>query len=119
MARQATSIALAVTPFGVAFGALAVSAGLTVWQTVGFSTLVFSGSAQFAAVTVLADGGAAVAAISAGLLLNARSLAFGVTMAPDLAGPLWRRALESQLMIDEAMAWAARGPPRGCAASAT
>lgn len=104
LARQAASIALAVVPFGVAFGALAVAAGLTVWQTVGFSTLVFSGSAQFAAITVLADGGVALAAISAGLLLNARSLAFGVTMAPDLAGPLWRRALESQLMIDEAMA---------------
>lgn len=104
LARQAASIALAVIPFGVAFGALAVSTGLSTWQTVGFSALVFSGSAQLAAVSVLADGGAALAAISAGLLLNARSLAFGVTMAPDLHGPLWRRALESQLMIDEAMA---------------
>ncbi len=102
--RQAASIALAVAPVGVAFGALAASAGLALWQTVGFSAAVFTGSAQFAAVSVLADGGSAAAAIAAGLLLNARSLAFGVTLAPDLGGPLWRRALESQLMIDEAMA---------------
>lgn len=107
--RQAVSIALAVSPFGVAFGALAVSAGLSVWQAVGFSALVFTGSAQFAAVSVLAYGGAAIAAVSAGLLLNARSLAFGVVMAPDLDGPLWRRALESQLMIDEAMAVGSAG----------
>jgi predicted branched-subunit amino acid permease len=65
---------------------------------------VFSGSAQFAAVSVLADGGAAVAAVTAGLLLNLRSLAFGVAMAGSLRGPVWWRALAAQLMIDESTA---------------
>lgn len=102
--RQAASIAVAVMPFGVAFGALGSAAGLEVWQTSGFSLLVFTGSAQLAAVQVLADGGAAAAAIAAGALLNLRSLAFGVAMAPVLRGPLWWRALAAQLMIDEAMA---------------
>jgi predicted branched-subunit amino acid permease len=102
--RQALSIALAVSPFGVAFGVVCADAGLTVWQALGFSTLVFSGSAQFAAVSILADGGGALAAVSAGLLLNLRSLAFGVTMAGALKGPMWWRALTSQLMIDESTA---------------
>lgn len=79
-------------------------AGLSVWEAVGFSTLVFGGSSQFAAVTVLSDGGTAAAAVTAGLLLNLRSLAFGVAMAPALRGPLWWRALVSQLMIDESTA---------------
>lgn len=101
---QALSIALAVSPFGVAFGVACSEAGLSVWEAIGFSTLVFSGSAQFAAVSVLADGGTAVAAVTSGLLLNLRSLAFGVAMAGALKGPLWWRALTAQLMIDESTA---------------
>ena len=101
---QALSIALAVSPFGVAFGVACSEAGLTVWEALGFSTLVFSGSAQFAAVSVLSDGGTAVAAVTSGLLLNLRSLAFGVAMAGALKGPLWWRALTAQLMIDESTA---------------
>lgn len=104
MRRQALSIAVALTAFGVAFGVAAADAGLVWWQASGFSALVFTGSAQFAAVDVLGDGGAWTAAVAAGLLLNLRSLAFGVVMAPALAGPLWFRAAASQLMIDESMA---------------
>jgi predicted branched-subunit amino acid permease len=95
---------LAVVPFGVAFGVAADQAGLTLVEAVGFSTLVFSGSAQFAAVSVLSDGGTVAAAVISGLLLNLRSVAFGVVMAPALRGPLWWRALVSQLMIDESTA---------------
>jgi len=91
-------------PFGVAFGVTATEAGLAVWQTSAFSLLVFTGSAQFAAVTIIGNGGSVAAAVAAGLLLNLRSLAFGVVMAPALAGPRWRRAALSQLMIDETTA---------------
>lgn len=79
-------------------------AGLSLLDTIGFSVFVFTGSAQFAAVTVIGDGGTAAAAISAGLLLNLRSLAFGVAMAPALGGSRWWRAVTSQLMIDESTA---------------
>jgi predicted branched-subunit amino acid permease len=95
-----------VVPFGVAFGVASTRAGLTTWQASAFSVLVFTGSAQFAAVNVIDQGGAEAAAIAAGLLLNLRSLAFGVVVAPSLAGPWWKRALWSHLMIDEATAMA-------------
>jgi predicted branched-subunit amino acid permease len=93
-----------VAPFGVAFGIACAEAGLSVWQASAFSSLVFTGSAQFAAVEVIGDDGTAAAAVAAGVLLNLRSLAFGVVMAPALAGPWWKRALLSQLMIDETTA---------------
>lgn len=102
--RQALSIALAVTPFGLAFGLAARNAGLGLIEAMGFSSLVFTGSAQFAAVSVLADGGTALTAVLAGALLNLRSLAFGVALAPYLGGPLRFRVAASQLMIDEAAA---------------
>lgn len=102
--RQAASVALAVAPFGVVFGVACADAGLSWLDASGFSLLVFAGSSQFAAVGVLGDGGTAIAAVTAGLLLNLRSLAFGVVLAPDLDGPLWKRALLSQLVIDESTA---------------
>jgi len=102
--RQAASIIAAVAPFAIVFGAAAATAGLSVWETAGFSLFVFAGSAQFAAVEILGDGGSVGAAAIAGLLLNVRSLAFGVIMAPALAGAWWQRAWMSQLMIDESTA---------------
>lgn len=102
--RQAVSITLAVAPFGIVFGAAAATAGLSLLQAVGFSVLVFGGSSQFAAVEILGDGGSVASAAIAGLLLNVRSLAFGVIMAPALTGALWKRMLMSQVMIDESTA---------------
>ena len=54
---KALSIGLAISPFGLAFGALCADAGISMWEAFGFSALVFGGSSQFAAVTVLADDG--------------------------------------------------------------
>ena len=101
---QAISIGLAISPFGLACGALCAESGVGVWEALGFSSLVFGGSSQFAAVSVLADDGTVIAAVTAGLLLNLRSLAFGVSMAPSLKGSLLWRAGVSQLMIDESTA---------------
>ncbi len=111
--RQALSISLAVAPFGIVFGVACADAGLSPAVALGYSTLVFAGSAQFAAVDVLGDGGTVAAAVTAGVLLNLRSLAFGVAMAPVLTGPVWKRALMAQLMIDESTAvGTARPEPR-------
>jgi predicted branched-subunit amino acid permease len=102
--RQAASIVAAVAPFGIVFGAAAATAGLSLVQAMGFSLFVFGGSSQFAAVEILGDGGSVASAAIAGLLLNVRSLAFGVIMAPALVGTWWQRAAMSQLMIDESTA---------------
>jgi len=102
--RQAGSIALALAPFGLVFGVACAQAGLGIGEAVGFSSLVFTGSAQFAAVGVLDDGGSVLTAIGAGLLLNLRCLAFGVLLAPALTGSAGVRALLAQLVIDESTA---------------
>lgn len=102
--RRALAIAVALVPFGVAFGVLCAETGLAWWEALGFSAVVFTGSAQFAAVGVLGEGGTVAAAVGAGVLLNLRSLAFGIVMAPVLRGSLPFRLAASQLMIDESMA---------------
>jgi 4-azaleucine resistance transporter AzlC len=105
--RQALAIALAVGALGLSFGVLCADTGLGLPMAVALSTLVFAGSAQLAAVGVVADGGTALAAVAAGLLLNARSVAFGVALAPILGGRLGRRLADSHLLIDESAALAA------------
>jgi predicted branched-subunit amino acid permease len=99
--RRAVALAVAVGAYGVSFGVLCGQAGLSVAQAAGFSTLVFAGSSQLAAVGVLLGGGSIASAVISGLLLNLRTLGFGLAIAPVLGGPLPQRLLASQLMIDE------------------
>jgi 4-azaleucine resistance transporter AzlC len=70
------------------------------------SLLVFTGGSQFAAVGVLGSGGAATTAVVNALLLGARNAAYGLSVASLLRGPLWRRAVAAQLVIDETTAMA-------------
>ena len=102
--RQALAIAVVAGAFALSFGVLCAETGLGLGMTVALSTLVFAGSAQLAAVGVVADGGTGAAAVLAGLLLGARNLAFGVALAPLLGGRLGTRLLASQLVIDESVA---------------
>jgi 4-azaleucine resistance transporter AzlC len=102
--NRAISIAVALIPFGFAFGISVSQAGLSAWHAAGFSLLVFSGGSQFAAVGVLNDGGSPASAIASALLLGLRLLAYGVVMTPHLPGSRWTRALDSHLMIDESIA---------------
>lgn len=97
----AAPIAVAVAVFGASFGVLAVGIGLPGWSALLMSLLVFAGSAQFAAVGVLAAGGGVLAAVVTGALLNLRYLATGIAVARALPGSRWRRTLLAQLVVDE------------------
>jgi 4-azaleucine resistance transporter AzlC len=99
-------VVAAVTVFGVSYGVLASGAGFPLWQAVLMSATVFAGSSQFAAVSVLAGGGSAAAAIASGALLNARYLATGAAAARVLEGGRLRRFLLAQLVVDESYALA-------------
>ena len=88
---------------------LARAAGFDAIAAIVFSATTFAGSAQFATVSVLGDGGTVVAAMGAALLLNARYLAIGFSAAGALAGGKLMRVLESQLVVDETWALANRG----------
>ena len=102
--RQAVAISVSLVPFGIAFGVACTKAGLDWPQALAFSSLVFTGGSQFAAVGVLGDGGSPFAAIIAGLLLAIRSLIYGIVMTPWLRGSIVFRVFASQLMIDESLA---------------
>ncbi|MFF2612993.1 AzlC family ABC transporter permease [Kitasatospora sp. NPDC058046] len=104
--RDVALVCLADALVGASFGAISVSGGLPLWVPVALSVLVFAGGSQFAAVGVVLSGGGALAAVATGLVLNARLLPFGFTVADVLDGPWWRRLLGAQLLTDETAAFA-------------
>jgi 4-azaleucine resistance transporter AzlC len=104
----AAPLAVAFAGFGLAFGSLARAAGVGPVAAVVLSATAFAGSAQFAAVSVLGAGGSVAAAV----LLNARYGPIGLSVAPVLGGPWWRRLLLGQLVVDESWAIANRGNGR-------
>jgi 4-azaleucine resistance transporter AzlC len=111
--RDAAAIAAAMIAVGASFGAITIAYGLPTWVPFLMSTVVFAGGAQFLAVGLLAAGNP-IAAVFAGLLLNARHLPFGLTVAGTV-GTRWRdRLLGSHLMTDEVVAFtlAERDPAR-------
>ena len=111
-ARKVAPIGVAAVAFGVSFGVLARAAGLDAVAAIVMSATTFAGSAQFAAVSVLDDGGSVVAAVLAAVLLNARYAPMSVAVAPAFRGSRLRRLFESQLIVDESWALAARAGGR-------
>ena len=103
-ARRVAPLALAVAGFGVSFGVLAGAAGVDPAPAVVMSATTFAGSAQFAAVSVLSAGGAIATAALTAALLNTRYVPIGISVAPEFGGPVWRRLLEAQLVVDESWA---------------
>lgn len=106
--RDIALVCLADALVGASFGAISVSGGLPLWVPVVMSLLVFAGGSQFAAVGVVLSGGGALAAVATGLVLNARLLPFGFTVADVLEGPWWRRLFGAQLITDESAAFVLR-----------
>ena len=101
-------------PFGVvaivlslSFGVLARDAGFSALGAIIMSAIVFAGSAQFAAVAIVAGGGGAGPAILAAALMNSRFLPMGVALAPSLPGGWLRRFAQGQTVVDSSWAMAA------------
>ena len=110
--RAAAPLAVAVAAFGISFGLLARAEGWGWAAPIVMSATTFAGSSQFAALSVLGDGGTVAAAVAAALLLNARYAPIGVSVAPYMSGSLWSRFLHAQLIVDESWAISAEGHGR-------
>jgi 4-azaleucine resistance transporter AzlC len=111
-ARAVAPLAVAAGSFGAAFGVLATTAGMGSLAPIVMSATTFAGAAQFAAASVLDEGGNVLAAVGAAVLLNARYGAISLAVAPDFGGSRLRRFLEAQLIVDESWAVAQVGGGR-------
>ncbi|MBA3381443.1 MAG: AzlC family ABC transporter permease [Actinobacteria bacterium] len=105
--RAALPLVLGPLLFGLTFGVLAETAGMSAVAAIVMSATTFAGSAQFAAASVLEDGGTVLAAVTSAVLLNVRYIGQSIAAASIFPGSRPRRLIESQLIVDES--WALSG----------
>ncbi|MGB5870273.1 MAG: AzlC family ABC transporter permease [Albidovulum sp.] len=100
--RDIAPLAFGVAIYGLAFGLLAVQAGMNGLQTGIMGTLVFAGSSQIVMIERIVSGAGALAAILAGIALNLRLLLITASLREELSGrPFWQLALGVHLATDE------------------
>jgi len=110
--RRSTALAASTFVLGVTFGALARAHGWGLGAPVVASLTIFSGSAQFALLTVLGSGAAAWTAVASAALINLRFFPMALSAAPALQGGRIRRAIEAQTVVDGAWVLAHQGEGR-------
>ena len=110
--RQCLSVGVATGAYAISFGALSVAAGLSLWQTIALSALLFSGGSQFAIVGIVATGGSGAAAVATSTLLGIRNGLYGLQMSRLLGVSGLRRLAAAQLTIDESTAVGVAQPER-------
>ncbi|MEQ8246176.1 MAG: AzlC family ABC transporter permease [Alphaproteobacteria bacterium] len=71
------------------FGVLAVDGGMAPWLAIVFSAVVFAGTAQFAALPMIAAGLPPAAIVATAAIVCARFLAFAAALAPYLRHFAW------------------------------
>jgi 4-azaleucine resistance transporter AzlC len=104
-ARDESPILLGVIPFGMIFGALAVTSGLSTAAAQAMSCVVFAGSAQFIAAQLLGADASGFVILMVVLIVNLRHVLYSASVAPHVDGlrPAWKFLL-AYLLTDEAYA---------------
>lgn len=102
---DSAALGLSVSIYGFIFGLSAHSVGLSTFQAVFMSAVVFGGASQFAALASIAGGLGMWAIVAMTGFLNGRNVIYSAALAPWLAGrPLWKRALMAHFITDEVFA---------------
>jgi predicted branched-subunit amino acid permease len=102
-------------PYAVAAGMVGISFGVIARPVMGtvapivMSAIVFAGSAQIAALSIIGAGGGLGSAIGAAALMNSRFLPMGIAIGPSLPGSPVARAAQGQTVVDASWALASDG----------
>ncbi|WP_285275870.1 AzlC family ABC transporter permease [Halopseudomonas bauzanensis] len=80
--RDTIPMLVGALPFGIVFGTLAVSSGLSIGATLAMSALVFAGSAQFVAASLVASGAGLVVILLTTLIVNLRHALYSASLLP-------------------------------------
>lgn len=108
-AKDTFPLVVGAIPFGIIFGTLAETVGLSFSGTMGMSLFVFAGASQFVSLSLLASGTIWPMIVLTTFVVNLRHMLYSATMVPfykNLA-PLWKMVLAFGL-TDETFAVAVR-----------
>jgi len=116
--KSVTPIILGYLPVGFAYGVLAEKSGLSLFNTVAMSVIVYAGSAQLIGTGLIAGGVGAMTLVFTTFIVNLRHLLMSAALSPKLNGwKKWQVALFAAEMTDETFAlhslrMAAAAPPK-------
>ncbi len=95
--REALKVSAATMPgifaWGLVSGMAMVKSGLTLWQALGMSFFVFAGSAQLAALPLIAAGAPVWVIFVTALMVNLRFVIFAAVVGPHFAHLKWYQRL--------------------------
>lgn len=89
---------------GITYGVLAESMGFSYWYPLSMAVFIFSGSAEFLGLGMLAANFNPLAAASMALVVGARHLFYGVSMLDRYKGMGWRKPFLIFWLTDETFA---------------
>jgi len=81
-ARAIVPLVVGATPFGLLFGTLAISVGLSAWATMGLSLIVFAGSSQFVAAGLVGQGASIGIIVLTTFVVNLRHALYSASLGP-------------------------------------
>ena len=84
--RDSIPMIVGILPFGLIYGALASLAGLSLAQALGMSLLVYAGSAQFIAISLLTLGSGTLVILLTTLVVNLRHVLYSAALQPYVGG---------------------------------
>jgi predicted branched-subunit amino acid permease len=104
-ARSVAPQLIGVVPFGLVAGATPADGELGIAVAAGFSSIVFAGASQLAAMDVLMNGGTVLVAVLAAWTINLRMVLYSASLAPFLTRDRLRwRLVASYLLVDQVYA---------------
>jgi len=94
-AKDTFPLVVGAMPFGIIFGTLAATAGISFAATMAMSMFVFAGASQFVCVSLVTAGTAWPMIVLTTFVVNLRHMLYGATMVPFYKhlNPLWKIVL--------------------------
>ena len=97
-------IAVGVVPLGLAVGVLMVQTGFDWWWTPIFSIVIYAGSMEFLAISMVTGGVTPAVAAVTGFMVNFRHIFYGLTFPRDEIRNRFGRAYSTYALTDESYA---------------
>ncbi|WP_413464514.1 AzlC family ABC transporter permease [Corynebacterium sp. 22KM0430] len=104
-------VGLGLIPLGLAFGVLMVQSGYAWWWTPIFSVVIYAGSMEFLAISLVSAGIGPFSAAITGFMVNFRHIFYGLTFPREAISGKAGRAYSTYALTDESYAVASAHPP--------
>ncbi len=110
--RETWAVGLGLIPLGLAFGLLMTQTGFAWWWTPIFSIVIFAGSMEFLAISMVTSGVGPLSAAFTGFMVNFRHIFYGLTFPLHKVKSVPGKAYSAYALIDEAYAIVSVRDPR-------